>query len=167
MKFSQLRNFVTVVDYGSINKAAESLYITQPSLSRSIQALEDELEKKLLDLTNHGVKTTPTGRLLYYYAQSILTQLNTLERLKDLDEDIIYSKLFVSVDSIFLKDDLILQCYKKLQTKETEIKINETTAEGVFNDVQSSKSEIGITILNDLQLQFFSLGKAVLLKWQK
>ena len=155
MKFDQLRNFVTVVDSGSINKAAETLFITQPSLSRSIQSLEDEMGKELLTRTNHGVSMTPTGRILYYYAQSILTELSTLERLKELDEDTIYSKLSVSVDSIFLKDDLVLQCYEKLQTKETEIQIVETTAEGVFDDVYSSKSELGITVLNSLQLQIF------------
>lgn len=155
MKIDQLRNFVTVADYGSINKAAEALFITQPSLSRSIQSLEEEMGKELLIRTNHGVSMTPTGRMMYYYAQSILSELNTLERLKELDEDTIYSKLSVAVDSIFLKDDLILQCYEKLLTPETEIQIMETTAEGVFESVYSSKSEIGITVLNDIQMQLF------------
>lgn len=41
MKKDQLKNFVEVADCGSINKAAEKLYISQPSLSRSIHALED------------------------------------------------------------------------------------------------------------------------------
>lgn len=155
MKIDQLRNFITVADSGSINKASEALFVTQPSLSRSIQALEEEMGKELLIRTNHGVSMTPTGRMLYYYAQSILAELNTLERLKELDEDTIYSKLSVCVDSIFLEDDLILKCYQKLQTTETEIQIMETTAEGVFDNIYSSKCEIGITILNDLQLQFF------------
>lgn len=40
MKIVQLKYFIAVIDYGSINKAAERLYVSQPSLSRSIQALE-------------------------------------------------------------------------------------------------------------------------------
>ena len=61
---------------------------------------------------------TPTGRLVYYYGQSIINELNTLERLKGLDEKSIYSKLSVSSSSIFLKDDLVLKCYEKLISSE-------------------------------------------------
>ena len=46
MKKQQLRYFVEVVDSGSINKASEKLYVSQPSLSRSIQALEEEMGKE-------------------------------------------------------------------------------------------------------------------------
>lgn len=152
MKINQLKHFIAIVDYGSINKAAEKLYLSQPSLSRSVQALETEMGKELLVRSNHGVSMTPTGRLLYYYSQSILNELNVLEKLKGLDEKAIYSKLGVSINNIFLKDNLILHCYEKLVSNETEIQMNETTAEGVFEDVRSSKSEIGILILNDLQL---------------
>lgn len=152
MKINQLKNFVAIVDYGSISKAAERLYVSQPALSRSIQSLEEEMGKELLVRSNHGVSLTPTGRLLYYYSQSILNELSTLEKLKGLDEKAIYSKLSVSINNIFLKDDLILNCYEKLESGETEIQMNETTAEGVFDDVRSSKSELGILIVNNYQL---------------
>ena len=46
MKNEQLRNFIKVVDCGSINKAAEQLYVSQPSLSRSIHSLEEEMGKE-------------------------------------------------------------------------------------------------------------------------
>lgn len=48
MKNEQLRNFIKVVDCGSINKAAEQLYVSQPSLSRSISTLEEEMGKELV-----------------------------------------------------------------------------------------------------------------------
>lgn len=155
MKKEQLQYFVEVVDSGSINKAAEVLYVSQPSLSRSIHALEQEMGKELVTRSNHGVTLTPTGRLMYYYARSILAQFQVLERLKDIEEEIIYSKLSVSVDSIFLRDDLILQFYNRIQSAETEIHFIETTAEEVLNNVSNLKSEIGIVILNDYQLTVF------------
>lgn len=155
MKIIQLKYFIAVIDYGSINKAAERLYVSQPSLSRSIQALEHEIGKPLLVRSNHGVSMTPTGRLVYYYGQSIINELTTLEKLKGLDEKAIYSKLSVSSSSIFLKDDLVLQCYEKLISSETEIQMIETTTEEVFENVENSKSEIGIMILNDLQMAIF------------
>lgn len=155
MKIVQLKYFIAVIDYGSINKAAERLYVSQPSLSRSIQALENEIGKPLLIRSNHGVSMTPTGRLVYYYGQSIINELNTLERLKGLDEKTIYSKLSISCSSIFLKDNLILNCYQKLISSETEIQMIETTTEEVFENVENSKSEIGIMILNDMQMVIF------------
>ncbi|EFE46619.1 hypothetical protein HMPREF0863_01532 [Erysipelotrichaceae bacterium 5_2_54FAA] len=82
MKKDQLKNFVEVADCGSINKAAEKLYISQPSLSRSIHALEEEMGRKLFIRSNRGITLTPTGNLLYYYARSILNQFRVLERLK-------------------------------------------------------------------------------------
>lgn len=155
MRKEQLRNFIEVVDCGSINKAAEKLYISQPNLSRSIHALEEEMGKDLLTRTNRGVTLTPTGQLLYYYARSILNQFQVLERLKNLSEEVIHRKLSVSVDSIFLKDDLILDFYQHMKSSDTEIHLIETTAEEVLDNVSNIKSEIGITILNDYQLSIF------------
>lgn len=155
MRKEQLRNFIEVVDCGSINKAAEKLYISQPNLSRSIHSLEEEMGKELLTRTNRGVTLTPTGQLLYYYARSILNQFQVLERLKNLSEEVIHRKLSVSVDSIFLKDDLILDFYQHMKSSDTEIHLVETTAEEVLDNVSNIKSEIGITILNDYQLSIF------------
>lgn len=155
MKNEQLRNFIKVVDCGSINKAAEQLYISQPSLSRSIHALEEEMGKELVIRSNRGVTLTPVGSLLYYYGRSILEQFEVLERLKNLSEESIYSKLAVSVDSIFLRDDLILQFYNRIKSADTEIKIIETTAEKVLDNVSDMTSEIGIVILNQYQLTVF------------
>ncbi|MGX8852749.1 LysR family transcriptional regulator [Amedibacillus sp. YH-ame10] len=155
MKKEQLQHFVDIVQFGSINKASEQLYMTQPTLSRSIKALEEEMGKELLIRTSRGVSLTPAGKTFYNYAQSILGQFNVLERLKNVDEDVVYSLLSVSVDSIFLKDDLILRFYRKMRSTETEIRLLETTAEAVMNNVVDGTSEIGITILNDYQLKIF------------
>lgn len=155
MKREQLQNFVDVAQNGSINKASEQTFITQPSLSRSIKALEEEMGKELLVRTSRGVSLTPTGKIFYNYAQSILSQFTVLERLKNIDEDIIYSSLSVSVDSIFLKDDIILRFYKQTRSTETEIHLLETTSEAVMNNVANGTSEIGITIMNDYQLKIY------------
>lgn len=153
MKKDQLQNFIDVVQYGSINKASEQLYITQPSLSRSIQALETEMGKELFIRTSKGVTLTPTGRIFYNYALSIIHQFEALERLKNLDEEIVFSKLSVSVDSLFLKDNTILRFYEKMHSIEAEIHLLETTGEEVLAHVAEGRSEFGITILNDYQLK--------------
>ena len=96
--------------------------------------------KELIIRSNNGVTLTPTGRLMYYYAQSILSQFQVLERLKDVSEEKLYSKLTVSVDSVFLRDDLILQFYKHMKSATTEIHMVETTAEQVLANVSEMKA---------------------------
>lgn len=156
MKISQIENFVAVIDSGSINRAAEKLYSSQPAISRSIQMLEAEVGTRLIERTNLGIYPTPEGEMFYFYGKSILKQVSTLKQVKDLNRDSNYSKLCLSINSLFIRDDLILDAYQQLKSKHTELLIYETNAEQVLLDVIQAKSEVGIMILNDVQLKILN-----------
>lgn len=66
---AQLTTLVCVADCGSLNKAAERLYISPPSVMKQINALEKHLELKLLDRTNQGIRLTPAGQVIYRHAK--------------------------------------------------------------------------------------------------
>ena len=66
------RNFVTIVEAGSISKAASLLHIAQPALTQQIQALESDLGVNLLERTSKGVSPTDAGRLFFDRAQMLL-----------------------------------------------------------------------------------------------
>jgi DNA-binding transcriptional LysR family regulator len=68
----QLEIFVKVAELGSFSKAAESLYLTQPTVSEHIRTLEDQLGVRLLDRLGRGAAVTRGGQLLLSYAQRIL-----------------------------------------------------------------------------------------------
>lgn len=155
MNKDQLYYFVNVVDCGSINKAAEKLYLSQPALSRSIRDLEKEIGKVLLMRSNKGITITPAGKTMYYYAQSIVGQFQMIERLKALPDNILYSNLSISVSNIFLQDDIILKLYRNINASSAEINIHETVSEEVLNEVIQRKSELGILVLNATQLEIF------------
>lgn len=155
MNKDQLYYFINVVDCGSINKASEKLFLSQPSLSRSIHALEEEIGKELIERTSKGITMTASGKALYHYAQAILDQFQMIDRLKSLPENVLYSNLSVSIANIFLRDDLILEFYDKLKSIDTEINVYETTSENALNDVIQRKSELGIVIINNKQLPVF------------
>lgn len=155
MKNVQLKHFVEIVDCGSISKAAEQLYISQPSLSRSIQALELEMGKELFVRGNRGVTLTSAGRTLYFYARSILSQFQVLEQLKNTDEEVLYSNLMVSVAMLMLGDNLFFQFYKRMKSSETEINLIETTIEETLKNLTNLVSEIGVVALNSHQLPMF------------
>lgn len=65
MELRQLRYFVSIVDLGSFTKAAEVLFITQPTLSWNIRKLEEEFGVTLLDRHFNGVQLTEMGTILY------------------------------------------------------------------------------------------------------
>lgn len=72
MEFKQLEAFVTVMDMKSFSRAAEKLFITQPTVSTQIASLERELNTKLLIRSFKDVHPTKEGRIFYRYAQELL-----------------------------------------------------------------------------------------------
>ncbi|MBN3856297.1 LysR family transcriptional regulator [Paraburkholderia sp. Ac-20340] len=80
MDVRQLRYFVNIVDYGSLGKAAEKLFVAQPSLSQQIAKLEDDLGVPLLVRSPQGVKPTASGQALYRHARLVLHQMEQLRQ---------------------------------------------------------------------------------------
>lgn len=72
MDFKQLEAFAAVVDYGSFSEAARRLYLTQPTISAHIRALENELKVKLIIRTTKKLTITTKGYQLYDSAVRIL-----------------------------------------------------------------------------------------------
>ena len=72
MDFKQLESFAAVVKCNSFTKAAEMLYISQPTISTHIRALEAELNCALIHRTTKSVVLTLEGKKLYEYAANIL-----------------------------------------------------------------------------------------------
>lgn len=72
MSLQQLQYFVAVAEEQHITRAAERLHISQPPLSRQIQALEDELGQPLLERRGRGVVLTEFGRYFATQASALL-----------------------------------------------------------------------------------------------
>ena len=72
MNTKVLKTFLTICRVGSITKAAQLLYISQPALSRQIQDLEEELGCKLFDRSKRQLALTESGFLIQQRAQEIL-----------------------------------------------------------------------------------------------
>ncbi|MBI4609782.1 MAG: LysR family transcriptional regulator [Candidatus Rokubacteria bacterium] len=72
MDLRQLEAFAKVAELGSFSKAAEALFLTQPTVSEHIRALEQELGVRLLDRFGRGAEPTKAGQLLLTYTQRIL-----------------------------------------------------------------------------------------------
>ena len=76
MELRHLRYFVAVADAGSLTvAAARKLHTSQPSLSRQIRDLEDEVGAQLLTRSAHGIELTPAGRAFLDHARMVLSQV--------------------------------------------------------------------------------------------
>lgn len=80
MDISHLSTFCTVIEAGSISKAAKELFVTQPAVSQKIQELEEHYQAQLLDRTNRGVQPTEIGLYVYSEAQKILALMANIKR---------------------------------------------------------------------------------------
>ena len=80
-EIAELRAFCSAVDLGTLGKAAVSLKISQPALSKRLRALEAAAGTKLLERSSRGVVPTAAGRRLYPEARRLLDQADVVERL--------------------------------------------------------------------------------------
>lgn len=90
MNSSQLRAFLAVAQHGSFSKAAETLYLTQPAISKQVQALEELLGVRLFDRVGRSILLTQAGTILHHHARiafqtleearETITQLRGLQR---------------------------------------------------------------------------------------
>lgn len=79
MNIRRLKSFITIVDMGSITRAADALHIAQPALSQQLVALEEHFRRKLLIRSQQGVVPTEAGKVLYGHAHAMLRQFAQAE----------------------------------------------------------------------------------------
>lgn len=85
MEIRALRYFVELIRQQSFTRASERLFVTQPTISKMVRSLEEELGLPLLQRDGHRFSLTDNGQVLYLRAQSILAEMAQLEQeLKDL-----------------------------------------------------------------------------------
>jgi DNA-binding transcriptional LysR family regulator len=81
MNILYLKYALEVAKTGSINKAAENLYMAQPNLSRAIKELESSLDIVIFDRTSKGMVPTPDGEKLLHYGKKLLREMDEIENM--------------------------------------------------------------------------------------
>jgi DNA-binding transcriptional LysR family regulator len=76
VRLNQIRDFVAVVEHGSINGAARALAVSQPGITKSIKALEKDLQVQLVQRTTRGAVPTEYGRAFYLRARVAQSELS-------------------------------------------------------------------------------------------
>lgn len=79
MTLQQLKYVITIAKYNSMNKAAKELFVSQPNMSETVKALEEELGIKIFNRSNRGIIVTPEGEEFLSYARQVIDQYSLLE----------------------------------------------------------------------------------------
>ena len=125
MKLSSLRNFIVITRCGSFTKASEQLLISQPTLSRQIRDLEQELGVSLYERTKDGLQLSEAGETLMVEAVEIVERCDRLSRLfhpAAESRKVTHEVLKIGFQTFFNIEDLraILDRFRVTET-ETEI----------------------------------------------
>lgn len=123
MEIRVLKYFLTVAEVGNITKAANSMHLTQPTLSRQLQDLEKELGQKLFVRGAKNITLTPEGMILRKRAQEIMELVEKTEAEFSFIKDEIAGDIFIGAGetkTIKLVSDII----KTLQNEYPKIKFH-------------------------------------------
>ncbi|MVX63503.1 LysR family transcriptional regulator [Clostridium chromiireducens] len=79
----QMKYFIEIVKHGSLNKAAQHLFISQPALTKQLAILEKSMNCSLLVRTPSGIKLTSSGRYFYERSNMIISMINeTIDKIE-------------------------------------------------------------------------------------
>lgn len=148
MTLTQLNYFITIAETKSLNKAADQLYVSQPSLTNSMKELEKELGIILFFRSGRGVTLTNDGTEFLLYAKQIYGQYESV--LEKYGKGGSYKKKFgVSTQHYSFAVKAFVDMVKEFNMSEYEFAIRETKTAEVISDVSTTKSEIGLLYLCD------------------
>ena len=148
MTLQQLKYALMIAETGSMNKAAEQLYVSQPSLTASVQELEKETGILIFNRSGRGVTVTNDGAEFLQYASQVVGQFDTLTEKYNAKGNI-KKKFGVSTQHYSFAVKAFVDMVKRFDTAKYEFAIRETKTAEVISDVASLRSEIGILYLND------------------
>lgn len=148
MTLTQLNYIITIAETKSMNKAAEQLYVSQPSLTSAVKELEKELGVTLLYRSGRGVTLTNDGMEFLMYARQIYSQYESI--MEKYGKGGGYKKKFgVSTQHYSFAVKAFVDMAKKFDMSKYEFAIRETRTAEILSDVSTMRSEIGVLYLCD------------------
>ncbi|MBR3556190.1 MAG: LysR family transcriptional regulator [Oscillospiraceae bacterium] len=156
MTIQQLNYVITISEKGSLNKAAEVLYVTQPSLTSAVRELEKELGITIFNRGGKGVTLTNDGTEFLQYARQVVTQYERLLEKYGKGGNL-RKKFGISCQHYSFAVKSFVEMVKKVDTDEYELAIRESKTRDVIEDVTTGKSEVGILYLSDFNRK--AIGK--------
>lgn len=148
MTLAQLKYAVCAAGENSLNGAAKKLYISQPSLSNAISALENEIGIKIFNKLKTGITLTVEGEEFIGYARQVLEQYELLDA-KYISRKEAKKKFSVSMQHYTFAVNAFIETIQEYGMDTYEFEVYEDTTYAVIENVRNCKSELGVLYLND------------------
>ncbi|WP_017811133.1 cidABC operon transcriptional activator CidR [Paenibacillus shenyangensis] len=159
MDIRHLQYFIEVARLRSFTKAAEALFITQPTISKTIRSLEEELGAPLFNRVGRSVELTDAGKVIEQQAQNIVKSFHSLssqlDDLRNLESGHLRIGLPPMIGSRFFPQ--IIGRFHQIYPNVT-IQLFEDGGKKVESDVVNGSLDIGVTVLpvTENVLEYFS-----------
>ena len=151
MTFQQLEYIVEISKCGSINKAAQKLFLSQSGISTAVRELEEELGIQFFVRSNRGVEFTQEGKEFLSYAVSLLEQKQRIESLygeaRNSSAPVRFS---VSTQRYPFTEDAFLRMLRRTADNRYVFSIREAGMDAVIDDVYDHRADIGVIFLTEL-----------------
>lgn len=152
MEFRQLESFCAVVRYQSFTKAAEKLYISQPTISTHIRMLEQEFNSRLIIRTTKNIEITPHGKELFACAQKIFTLKNDLiQKWSEENKKIIRIGASTIPADYILPEVLPLFCQKY---PDIQLHIHQNDSSNILQSILNGKFTISMVGMKSFEKEF-------------
>ena len=147
MTLQQIYYILTIVESKSMNKAAEKLYIAQPTLTNVVKEVEQEIGIPIFFRTHKGVTVTNEGQK---FVSSIRALYQHYEDIRNRYQNGIFRQKFsVSMQHYSFAVKAFIETAKQCNANEFDLVIRETRTLDVIYDVGNIKSEIGILYMSE------------------
>ena len=143
MNILHMKYAVEVAKSGSINKAAEVLYIAQPNLSRCIKELENDLGITIFNRASTGMTLTPDGEIFVQYATKVLNQIDAIEKLYKADAAK-KQRFSISVPRASYIADAFAKFTRRMTDDPAEFYYMETNPLRAINNILNEDYKLGI-----------------------
>ncbi len=143
MTLQQLKYIVEIAEQGSISRASQTLYISQPSLSAAVKELEDELGITIFTRSNKGVSVSAEGTEFLGYARQVLSQVHLMED-RYMGEVATKQHFSVSTHHYMFAINAFIDLVNEFGGDEYEFALRETKTHDIIEDVKDLRSEVGL-----------------------
>ena len=147
MTLQQLKYADAVADTGSISEAARQLFITQPTLTESIRALEEELRVAIFTRSSRGMSVTREGEEFLASARQILDDAARIQE-KYTGKAVRRPQFAVSCQHYAFAVEAFMKVVKACGAESYDFTLRETVTSEIIDDVARHRSEIGILYLS-------------------
>lgn len=143
MTLQQMYYLITIADNHSMNKAADKLFIAQPTITSAVRDAEKEIGMQIFHRTHKGVIPTSEGKVFLDRIKKVCQQYEEIMETYD-DKKKYRRKFAVSMQHYSFAVKAFIEMAKHYDSNQFDLALRETTTAKVINDVSSLKSEIGI-----------------------